>query len=246
MELFVPNTIDKVPLEAAIQQSQAVVSAQAENIGDHEGQYPEASFDAATNAIVVAQNVLDTATIQSVIDSAVVTLETEIARFVPNAKFVPEFDALQHALDSARDMIDTVTIGNGAGEYSPAVFDIAFNAIIDAQNVLDTATVQSVVDEAILTLEAEMAKFVPNVTGIHNAGFADLRIYPNPVSDILFIPAGNPGRIKIADLSGRILIHKETASSRINVSALQDGIYFIQILKNDNSMGTGRFVKRKL
>ena len=245
MELFVPYIIDNVPLEEAIQQAQAVVSAQAENIGDQKGQYTEATFDAAANAIVVAQNVLDTATLQSVIDAAVVTLETEMARFVPNAKAVLEIAALQHALDSAREMIDTVTIGNGAGEYSPAVYDIAFNAIIDVQNVMDTATLQSVVDAALVDFNAEMANFVPNITGIHTADFSDLRIYPNPVSDILFISAGNPGRIKIADLSGRVLIHKETASSRVNVSTLQDGIYFIQIFKNDNSVGTGRFVKRK-
>ncbi|HEC42442.1 MAG TPA: T9SS type A sorting domain-containing protein [Bacteroides sp.] len=245
MEQFVPFIIYKAPLDSAIQQAQVVVSAQTENIGDKQGQYTQATFDAATNAIAAAQQVLDAAKQQNQIDEALATLEDNMASFVPNARDVPEFAALQDALDSAREKVDSAKVGNGTGEYSQDVFNIAINSIIDVQNVLDTATVQSVIDAWILTLDAEMAKFLPNVTGIHNAEFTDLRIYPNPVSDMLFVSADNLVGIKIIDLSGRVLIQKETESNRINVSALQNGIYFIQIVKNDNSVGTGRFVKRK-
>ena len=120
---------------------------------------------------------------------------------------------------------------------------MAINAIIDAQNVLDTATVQSVMYAALNTLNAEMAKFIPNITGIHNVNITGLRIYPNPVSDVMYINAGEPVRYKITDTSGRVLIDQATEQNRIDTGPLQDGIYFIQVVLKNRSVVTIRFLK---
>ncbi len=157
-----------------------------------------------------------------------------------------DFSALQAALDNAREMIDSVTIGNGAGEYSQAVFEMAINAIIDAQNVQDTATTQSVVDAALDNFNAEMAKFVPNVTGIHNLNTNGLKIYPNPVSDMMYIDTGEPVRYKITDTSGRVIIDQVAEQNRIDIGPLQDGIYFIQVVLENHSVVIKKFLKWSL
>jgi len=172
--------IDRTDLRDAINAAQQHLDTVT--VGSLAGEYSPEVFENATNAIISARNVLDTSSDQSVIDAALGTLLAEMAKFLPRAFDELYLTALQGALDNAREMVDTITIGNGAGEYSEAVFDIAFNAIIDVQNVLDTATVQSVVDTALVNFNAEMAEFIPNLTGIYHADIPGLLIYPNPVS----------------------------------------------------------------
>jgi len=155
-----------------------------------------------------------------------------------------DFSALQAALDSAREMIDTVTIGNGAGEYSAAVFELAFYAIIDVQNLMDTATVQSVVDEALVTFNAELTGFIPNATGINQAGLPVVRIYPNPVINTLYISADKASSYKIRNLYGQVLINKNIEDNKIDVSTLRCGLYFVEIIMKDSSIGIHRFIKQ--
>ncbi|HEC44246.1 MAG TPA: T9SS type A sorting domain-containing protein [Bacteroides sp.] len=155
----------------------------------------------------------------------------------------PDLSGLQAALISARENIDSVTVGNGAGEYSQDVFEIAINAIIDGQNVQDTATLQSVVDATLIKLNEEMARFIPNATGIEHAGQPDVKIYPNPVSNTLYISSANAVRFRIINTGGRVLINKDIESNKIDVSALESGCYFIEIKMNDNTVGMLRFVK---
>lgn len=243
MTKFVPNLTSTTTLRTVIDSAQAVVDAQSGNIGDEEGQFSQATVDAAGAAISSAENVRDTASFQSSVDAAVTSLRSEMAKFLPNTRAEPDVTALQNAINDAKTKTDAATVGNGAGEYSQEVMDIAVNAITDAQNVRDTATMQSVVDAAILTLEAEMAKFVPNITGIHNANIAGLRIYPNPVSNSLYINAANIAACKIMDTSGRVLLNERTSANSIDVSVLQDGIYFIQVVLENHSVVIKKFLK---
>ncbi|NOR33267.1 MAG: T9SS type A sorting domain-containing protein, partial [Bacteroidales bacterium] len=243
MTKFVPNLNSTTTLRTLIDSAQAVVDAQSGNIGDEEGQFSQATVDAAGAAISSAENVRDTASFQSSVDAAVTSLRSEMAKFLPNTRAEPDVTALQNAINDAKTKTDAATVGNGAGEYSQEVMDIAVNAITDAQNVRDTATMQSVVDEAVLTLNAEMAKFVPNVTGIHNANYTDLEIYPNPVRDELFINVNAPVSYRISDSSGRVLLNERTSANSIDVSVLQDGIYFIQVVLENHSVVIKRFLK---
>jgi len=155
-----------------------------------------------------------------------------------------DLTALQNAIQAAREKVDSATVGTGPGEYSQEVFDIAIHAIIDAQNVLDTATLQSVVDSAVVTLEAEMAKFVPNPTTIPHTGLPGLSIYPNPVTNTLYISIDNAVSFRITDTNGKMLINKKIRGSTIDVTALQSGFYFIEIKMHDHSVGVKRFFKQ--
>ena len=243
MTKFVANPTSTTILRSVIDSAQAVVDAQSDNIGVEIGQYAQASVDAAIAAITAAENVRDTAYKQSSVDYAVTALRSQMASFVANTTSPPDITALQNAINDALAKVDTATVGNGTGEYSQEVMDIAVNAITDAQNVRDTATLQSVVDAAVGTLIAEMEKFIPNITGVDHTESPAFSIYPNPVSDVLYINAGEPVRYKITDTSGRVLLNERTSGNRIDVSALQDGIYFLQIEVDNYTVRTMRFMK---
>lgn len=96
--------------------------------------------------------------------------------------------------------------------------------------------------------------FIPDafVTSIHDEALAettpsDLFIYPNPVSDLLYVLSQPNTRINIYDIYGRLVLSQEQhdRNGQIDISNLNNGIYF---LKSTNAKGihtgsTIRFVK---
>ncbi|MFI5196272.1 MAG: Ig-like domain-containing protein, partial [Chitinophagales bacterium] len=90
----------------------------------------------------------------------------------------------------------------------------------------------------------DTATFTLSTVGIaiqHTA--KEIRIYPNPVTSILYIDA--PGKVFVSVLSpdGRMLIERREAIS-INVGQLADGVYMIMIYDENNTLlKTDRFVK---
>ena len=76
-----------------------------------------------------------------------------------------------------------------------------------------------------------------------------LEIFPNPVSDILYIKSiSNDKRsnqfIEIYDMAGRKLWVNNISGNRVNVSALKTGSYFIRVTQNSVSIYSGRFIKK--
>ena len=76
-----------------------------------------------------------------------------------------------------------------------------------------------------------------------------LEIFPNPVSDILYIKGisidkrGNQF-IEIYDVTGRKLRVNNISVNSVNVSALKTGAYFIRVTQNSVSIYSGRFIKK--
>jgi len=70
-------------------------------------------------------------------------------------------------------------------------------------------------------------------------------IFPNPVSDILYVTAENMQTIEIMDMLGRTVLTRATNNSResIDVSGLREGLYFIRITKTTGEIVVMRFVK---
>lgn len=73
----------------------------------------------------------------------------------------------------------------------------------------------------------------------------ELKLFPNPVSDILFFDAGNVilEKIDITDLTGKIVLTRLSYTNRedVDVSGFKAGIYFARI-KTQNRMITRKFV----
>ncbi|MEO5776965.1 MAG: T9SS type A sorting domain-containing protein [Flavobacterium sp.] len=93
--------------------------------------------------------------------------------------------------------------------------------------------------------------FVINITveeelGLPGFNTSNLRIYPNPVTDILTVSASeNISEIKISNLLGQNLLSKTTLSSeeKIDASSLVNGWYLVQTTIGDSTKTT-KFLKQ--
>jgi len=63
----------------------------------------------------------------------------------------------------------------------------------------------------------------------------DIRIYPNPASNFIFIDNNNINdKIEIFDNKGILVLSKNIIDNKLNISNLENGIYYIKIKKEDN------------
>jgi Secretion system C-terminal sorting domain/Fibronectin type III domain len=87
----------------------------------------------------------------------------------------------------------------------------------------------------------------PVVTDIDENG--TLKIFPNPVDDILYIKGISIDNrsnqfIEIYDVAGRKIRTSNISGNSVNVSLLRSGIYFIRITQNGLTIYSGRFIKK--
>ncbi len=82
-------------------------------------------------------------------------------------------------------------------------------------------------------------------TGITTTEANDILVYPNPVIDYIYF-SGLTGNIsvKIIDLKGNVLISNPKAESKIDVSHLPSGFYFLQINFQDGKIITEKLIKK--
>ena len=81
-------------------------------------------------------------------------------------------------------------------------------------------------------------------TGIDEVSNDAIQIYPNPVKDQLTINNGELKiiNVEIVDITGKIISTFNSQLSTINVSSLQQGIYFVKI-ETDKGIVTRKIVK---
>ena len=86
---------------------------------------------------------------------------------------------------------------------------------------------------------------VENVTGITTYHHNEIKVYPNPVADQLFVESNKLGNIIIVDLSGRILLQKEMNGYKevIDVSDYLPGMYFLKFISEELTT-TDIFIKK--
>jgi len=96
------------------------------------------------------------------------------------------------------------------------------------------------VNEASLLSPNNLDGKAPDVTHIGNPDSDQrLKIYPNPASDVLYLNTKTyPEYIEIYDITGLLVARLEVSSSTVDVSSLNQGVYFIRT-GNDSQ----RFVK---
>ncbi len=68
-------------------------------------------------------------------------------------------------------------------------------------------------------------------TAVNNVNKGNLKFYPNPAQNILYVNAGLGAQIKIYNIAGSLLVSKiSTANTeKLNISELPAGVYFISI-----------------
>ncbi len=80
-------------------------------------------------------------------------------------------------------------------------------------------------------------------TAINELTNNDLSIYPNPVSNVLYVNA--TGNLDIVDNTGRVVKHVIVkGAGTINVADLQPGIYFARLTGENKAVSVRKFIKR--
>lgn len=88
---------------------------------------------------------------------------------------------------------------------------------------------------------------IVRLNGTATAGIEDfdnvgIKIYPNPVKDILYFEKGVQ-KVTITDLTGKVL-STQSNSNQINMSAFQNGVYLITIEQENGVKETSKIIKQ--
>ena len=91
-----------------------------------------------------------------------------------------------------------------------------------------------------------MDNFISSNTALNisQSNIHTLYMYPNPSSNIIYVSEyGNNASVTIMDMTGKVIqLNKVLSDNSIDISALANGVYMIQISKNDK-LYTAKFVK---
>jgi len=85
-------------------------------------------------------------------------------------------------------------------------------------------------------------------TGVNNTianSINTISVYPNPVTDVLNISVSNGTKVNnvnIYNVSGKLVTTAKVTANQINISELNNGVYFIEVL-TENGKLTTKFVK---
>lgn len=67
------------------------------------------------------------------------------------------------------------------------------------------------------------------VSGTIDVNKLTVSVYPNPVSEVLYVTTDKQAEVRIFDIAGRVVANENYTASGINVSALPSGTYFAEI-----------------
>jgi len=71
--------------------------------------------------------------------------------------------------------------------------------------------------------------------GVAGINKVDVKIYPNPATDVVYIGAGAPVRAVVTSIEGKVLLDKSMVQE-INVSSLAAGMYIIKLYDEQGEM----------
>ena len=177
-------------------------------------------------------------------DASITFTVTEDAEFIANFSYI-EYEVLTEV-----DPYNGGTIFKSNGNHYG---DIVTLTVTPAENfVFQNWTENGVVVSEELSFSITLTDhhyFVAHlidVTGVGENAQQIVSIYPNPVSDKLFIEAEKAiSNVEIINVTGAVVFSKDFDSDKveIEVSSLQNGVYFVKMTVGDNTE-TLRFVKK--
>jgi photosystem II stability/assembly factor-like uncharacterized protein len=119
---------------------------------------------------------------------------------------------------------------------------ITLTAQANPANTIRTATVT--ISGNGITTKTILVTQDGKTTGMTDISEKDFKIYPNPVTRILYFSYRTEKvPISIFDLNGRMVLNEQTGNSQINVGDLPDGFYTIKII-DKSEVFIGKFVKQ--
>lgn len=136
-------------------------------------------------------------------------------------------------------------IGNQPGNT-----DKPFDGLLDEIQIYNTALSEEELLQLYQGGYQESGRSIDHAVADGEEGFAKPLIYPNPVSDLLFVNVhveASPYRWKVMDLFGKVIFQADTsveAAVAIDVSVLEKGIYVLSIQYSNGKMRNELFLKR--
>ncbi len=92
----------------------------------------------------------------------------------------------------------------------------------------------------LAAIEAALAGGV----GIAEAASTTVTIHPNPVVDVLNFELAAWTHARVVDVQGREVMNEKLITGKLDVLALQPGMYVLQLSNGTTSMATARFEKK--
>lgn len=96
---------------------------------------------------------------------------------------------------------------------------------------------------AITDNEGNTAEYVDFVLSQQDFENKKVSLYPNPVSDKLYWVGNTFDRVQIYSIQGELLLKQEDSKGFVDVSALNNGIYFIELFENNKPV-FAKFIKK--
>jgi len=82
-------------------------------------------------------------------------------------------------------------------------------------------------------------------TSVNNtAATTTIKLYPNPVNDILYVDAAEAVNIRIEDLTGRAVLTAQNAK-QVSMASLANGVYIVNIMSSDNKLIATRKIMKQ-
>lgn len=85
--------------------------------------------------------------------------------------------------------------------------------------------------------------YLQNVSGEEEIENQKLNIFPNPSSGLVYFNKCQIDYIEVYDTKGQLVLLDNSKQSKIDISILKDGIYYIRIYTNDNTVFSKKVIK---
>ena len=142
------------------------------------------------------------------------------------------------------------TLGSGCSnsnnaDFESTYFQFYFN---NAEDPFTYEILNSEGDEMQLIITGENGNqgFYKNVL-LTNNSFSEIsfNLYPNPVSETLFITSKNNliEKIAIYSINGKLVLSEKEKVNQLDVSSLSNGLYFVEIT-SENGTAIQKFIKQ--
>ena len=149
-------------------------------------------------------------------------------------------EAKSHGYFSFRiSPIQGIAKGTKIENYADIYFD--YNSAVRTDTAWVTALDTVITSSKIITVTEQ------STLGISEIKLSNIKIYPNPTNEFLFVKNANSefSKIEIFDIKGSLIFTENLISNeqKINVNSLQKGIYFIHLSNENGEMKTFKMVK---
>ena len=140
--------------------------------------------------------------------------------------------------------IDTID-----GEVNQAAFGYddrtSFGPTTDPHPYLTNGTPETSFEITNIQFSGDQASFDVHFLhdGVPTYDKKNSHIYPNPASNELNLSLEDVNRVEIYDLLGKMILSEEHPESKMNVSSLMQGAYFVKIY-TENNCYTEKFIKK--